>query len=58
MKFNALIMNNFDDYIEIVEIKARNEEKAYEKADEMQHNQEFYVIFNEKRWNNWFELKA
>lgn len=52
MKFKALIMNNFDDFVEIVEIKAKNEEEAYENADEMQHNQEFYIIFNGRRWNN------
>ena len=52
MKFMALIINNFDDSIEIEEIEARNGEKAYEKADETRHNQEFYLLFNEERWSN------
>mgnify|MGYP001589320780 CR=1 FL=1 len=52
MKFKALIMNNFDDCIELMEIKALNEEEAYEKADEMQHNQEFFIILNKERWKN------
>ena len=52
MKFKALIINNFDDCIEIIEIKAKNEEEAYEKADEMQHNQEFFLILNKERWKN------
>ena len=52
MKFRVLIMNNFDDCIEIFEIKAKNEEKAYEKMDEISHNQEFFIILNEERWKS------
>ena len=52
MKFMVLIMNNFDDCIEIFEIKAKNEEKAYEKMDGISYNQEFFIILNEDRWNS------
>ena len=52
MKFRVLITNNFDDCIEIFEIKAKNEVKAYEKMDEISHNQEFFIILNEERWKS------
>lgn len=58
MKLKALILNNYDNHIEIFEIKAKNEEKAYEKMDEMRHNQEYFVILNEERWSNLIRIVA
>ena len=52
MKLKALIFNNYDDCVEIFEIKSKNEEEAYKKLDEMRHNQEYFIILNEKKWKN------
>ena len=52
MKLKALILNNYDDYVEISEIKAKTEEEAYEKIEGMRHNQEYFIMLNEERWNN------
>ena len=52
MKFKALILNNYDNCIEILEIEAKSEVKAYEKMDEMRHNMEYFVILNKERWSN------
>ncbi len=48
MKFKALIFNNYDDSVDIFEIKAKNEEEAYEKMDEIRHNQEFLLYLMKK----------
>ena len=56
MKLKALILNNYDNGVEIFEIKAKNEEKAYEKIDGMRHNQEFFTILNEERWSNLMKI--